>query len=51
MYQITILFQGAEIGYGEGESYKWARDEAVQSVSDFYLGSEDQWQLSVVKSC
>ncbi len=50
MIQITILYQGAEIGYGEGESYQWAKREAVESVSDFYLGSESEWELSVVRS-
>jgi len=50
MCQVTIVWNGAEIGYGEGESYQYAKQEAVESVSDIYLGTESEWELSVVRS-
>lgn len=36
MYQVTALYQDAEVGYGEGESYEYAAQEAADSVSDMY---------------
>jgi hypothetical protein len=41
MYQVTIISQDCEIGYGEGESLAYARDEAAQSLDTMgrhYLG-------------
>jgi hypothetical protein len=42
MYQVTIISQDCEIGYGEGESLAYARDEAAQSLDTMgrqYLGA------------
>ena len=38
MYQVTYLFQDAEVGYGEGESLEWTRAEARESVPAIYRG-------------
>ena len=32
MYQVTVISEGAEIGYGEGESLAYAKEEALESV-------------------
>jgi hypothetical protein len=50
MYQVTIIWEGAEIGYGEGESLNYARSEARASVSDFYKVARSEWQFSVKRS-
>jgi hypothetical protein len=36
MYQVTAMYQDAEVGYGEGESYEYAMNEAVDSLADAY---------------
>jgi hypothetical protein len=37
MYQVTIISQDCEIGYGEGESLAYAQDEAAQSIDGMGL--------------
>ena len=32
MYQVTLILDGAEVGYGEGESLAYARAEAYESL-------------------
>lgn len=36
MYQVTAIYQGAEIGYGEGNCYEYAATECSESVPDIY---------------
>ena len=31
-YQVTIVSAGSEIGFGEGESLSWAKQEAFDSL-------------------
>lgn len=50
MYQVTIIWEGAEIGYGEGESLNYAKSEAKDSVSDFYKIARSEWKFLVKKS-
>ena len=50
MYQVTIVYQGAEIGYGEGEGLAYARQEALESVSSFYDSVLDCVELIVIHS-
>jgi hypothetical protein len=38
MFQVTAVFQDAEIGYGEGEGAAYAIAECIDSVDSFYLG-------------
>lgn len=50
MYQITALYQGAEIGYGEGESKAYAMEECKDSVPQMYYPVRDEITFSVRKS-
>jgi hypothetical protein len=51
MVQVTIEWQGAEIGYGEGESESYAREEAIESIgSAAYASVRDEWTFNVVRS-
>lgn len=44
MYQVTAIFEGCEIGYGEGDSGSYAIEECIESIDNIY-----QWQnLSIV---
>jgi hypothetical protein len=43
MYRVTILFDDAEIGFGEGESAEYAMQEAVESVPSIYADFESEW--------
>jgi hypothetical protein len=36
MYQVTALYEDAEIGYGEGDSYLYALNECNESVPQMY---------------
>lgn len=36
MYQVTAIYQGSEVGYGEGDSYEYAANEAAESVPSIY---------------
>jgi hypothetical protein len=36
MYQVTAVVDGCEVGYGEGESLKWAKMEALDNIDSFY---------------
>jgi hypothetical protein len=35
-YTITALYQDAEIGFGEGDSYEYAMRECLESVPNIY---------------
>ena len=36
MYQITAIYEGCEIGYGEGYSNKYAIAECLESIDSIY---------------
>jgi hypothetical protein len=38
MYTVTIISSDAEIGYGEGESLDYAKEEAMESVD--FMGQQ-----------
>lgn len=38
MFQATAIFQGAEIGYGEGEGVTYTLQECIESIDSFYIG-------------
>ena len=38
MFQVTAIFQGAEIGYGEGEGLAYSIADCIDSIGSFYLG-------------
>ena len=35
-YQVTAVYDDAEIGYGEGESLNYAKQECLDSIDSFY---------------
>ena len=50
MYQVTIVYQGSEIGYGEGEGLAYAKQEAIDSVPSFYEPVIDCVEFIVIHS-
>ena len=50
MYQVTAIFQGSEIGYGEGEGIEYATEECMQSIPEiFSMGaSPDEIELLIL---
>lgn len=50
--QVTILWEDAEIGYGEGETESYARVEALDSVDSMYASiiDGDDVTVQVVRS-
>jgi hypothetical protein len=36
MYQVTAIYQGSEIGYGEGSGYQYAIEECIDSIDSMY---------------
>ena len=40
MYQVTAIYNDAEIGYGEAETYEDAAREAADSVPDVYPAAD-----------
>lgn len=49
MFQVTIIWEGAEIGYGEGAKLSYAKREAMDSVSSFYAMAKSEWKFLVRK--
>ena len=37
MYQVTAIYLGAEIGYGEGEGFDYALEECIESIDPIYI--------------
>ena len=50
MYQVTAVYQGAEIGYGEGERLSYAKQEAIDSIPSIYLTVLDQIEWLILES-
>ena len=50
MYQVTAIYQGAEIGYGEGEGLRYAKREALESIPSIYSTVIDQIEWIVIHS-
>ena len=42
-YQCVILWNDAEIGFGEGESAEGAKQEAEESVPAIYHAARSEW--------
>ena len=36
MYQVTAIYYGSEIGYGEGEGFDYALEECIESMDAIY---------------
>jgi hypothetical protein len=41
MIQVTAYYQGAEIGYGEGESLTYAVEECMSTIDTMYTEDYD----------
>jgi len=42
MYQVTAVYQGSEIGYGEGEGIDYAIEECLASIPElFHVGASE----------
>jgi hypothetical protein len=50
LFQVTVEWQGAEIGYGEGESKSYALAEAIESVDSIYASARTDWTFRVARS-
>ena len=57
MYQVTAIYQGSEIGYGEGEGVEYATEECIDSLPGIFTESifnndisKDQIDLLVLHS-
>lgn len=37
---VTAIYQGSEIGYGEGESLSYAIDDCIASISPIFEGEK-----------
>lgn len=35
--QVTAIYQGSEIGYGEGQHYIYAIEECIDSIDSMYI--------------
>jgi len=35
--QVTAIYQGSEIGYGEGQHYIYAIEECINSIDSMYI--------------
>ena len=50
MYQVTAIFEGCEIGYGEGESGSYAIGECLESIDSIYHHAGIYATLSVISN-
>lgn len=51
MFQVTIEWEGAEIGYGEGETKSYAMQEALECLEGFYAEvPRNELKFTVVRS-
>ena len=37
MYQVTAIYEGVEIGFGEGDSVDYAIEECIDSIDSMYI--------------
>lgn len=49
MYQVTAVWQGEEIGYGEGESLAYAKEECIESIPCLYDSVLDEIRYIVIQ--
>jgi len=41
MIQVTAIFQGSELSYGEGETFQYAVEECMASIDALYTDNAD----------
>ena len=49
-YQVTAVYEDDEIGYGEGESLAYAKQDCRESIPLIYAGVLAQVTYTVVKN-
>jgi hypothetical protein len=50
MYQVTAIYQGSEVGYGEGEGLAYAKQDAIDSIPSIYEPVLDLIEWIVIHS-
>jgi hypothetical protein len=50
MYQVTAIWQGSEIGYGEGEGLEYAKEDCMQSLDLIFDAVLDEIEYLVIHS-
>jgi hypothetical protein len=50
MYQVTAIYEGCEIGYGEGESGSYAIGECLESIDSIYNQANIFASLTVISN-
>ena len=50
MYQVTAIYEGSEIGYGEGESGSYAIGECLESIDSIYNNAGIYATLNVISN-
>ena len=48
MYQVTAIYQGSEIGYGEGEGIDYAIEECLESIPEIFHVVKEEIELSIL---
>ena len=48
MYQVTAIWQDSEVGYGEGESLEYAREDCIQSIDLIFNAVLDEIVYQVI---
>ena len=48
MYQVTAIYYGSEIGYGEGDSFDYALEECIESMDAIY-GSFSECEEIIIR--
>ena len=41
MYQVTAIYEGCEIGFGQGDSLDYAIEECIESIDSMYTSDYD----------
>jgi hypothetical protein len=41
MVQVTAIFQGSELAYGEGDTFQYAAEECMTSIDPMYTADYD----------
>ena len=50
MYQVTAIYEGCEIGYGEGDSSSYAIGECLESIDSIYSQANIIASLNVLSN-
>ena len=48
MYQVTAIYQGSEIGYGEGEGIDYSIEECLTSIPEIFHVVKEEIELLIL---